>query len=143
MKKPMIHAFAGSIAILSIATFWLSTVVSELFLGTGAVVSVKHAIAVYGLITLVLAMAATGGSGFSLAKRRKGRLIDGKKKRMAFIAFNGILIMIPSALFLNHKAALGEFDATFYTVQVLELAVGLVQLTLMGMNFRDGLKLGG
>lgn len=88
-------------------------------------------------------MAATGGAGFSLAKARTGRLIDGKKKRMAFIAFNGILIMIPSALFLNHKAAIGGFDTTFYTVQVLELAVGLVQLTLMGMNFRDGLKLAG
>jgi hypothetical protein len=143
MKKAMIHALAGTIALLSIATFWLSTLISELFLGSGAIVIVKHAIAVYGLMALVPAMAATGGSGFSLAKVRKGRLIYAKKKRMALIAFNGILIMVPVALFLDHKAATGEFDATFYAVQMLELLVGLVQLTLIGMNFRDGLKLRG
>jgi hypothetical protein len=28
-------------------------------------------------------------------------------------------------------------------VQIVELVVGVVQLTLMGMNFRDGLKLAG
>jgi hypothetical protein len=31
----------------------------------------------------------------------------------------------------------------FYLVQMAELAVGLVQLTLMSLNFRDGLKLAG
>ena len=49
--------------------------------------------------------------------------------------------MIPSALFLNYKAAAGEFDVSFYAVQLVELVVGAVQITLMGMNFRDGLRL--
>jgi hypothetical protein len=49
--------------------------------------------------------------------------------------------MIPSALFLNYKAAAGEFDVSFYAVQLVELVVGAVQLTLMGMNFRDGRRL--
>ncbi|MDW5418258.1 hypothetical protein R6242_16960 [Iodobacter sp. CM08] len=143
MSKSIFHAVAGTAAMLIIATFWTSTLVSELFLGHAATAAVKHAIASYGLIALVIMMAATGGTGFSLGKERKGRLLEGKKKRMPFIAANGILIMIPSALFLNYKAALGEFDALFYSVQMLELMVGLVQLTLMGMNFRDGLKLAG
>jgi hypothetical protein len=128
---------------LTIATFWASTLVSELILSQEAIVAVKHSIVAYGLVVLVLAMAVTGGSGFALAKTRKGWLLEQKKKRMPIIALNGILVMIPAAIFLNFKAAAGEFDGLFYAVQVVELVVGVVQLTLMGMNFRDGLKLAG
>lgn len=41
------------------------------------------------------------------------------------------------------KTASGEFDAGFYAVQAVERIVGAAQLALMGMNFRDGLKLAG
>jgi hypothetical protein len=88
-------------------------------------------------------MAATGGSGFTLSKTHKGALLDRKKKRMAVIGVNGLLVMIPAAIFLNGKSTAGEFDALFYAVQVVELVIGVVQLALMGMNFRDGIKLEG
>jgi len=140
--KPIIHASAGTLAMLTIAVFWTSTLVSEIFLDYASVAAVKHAI-VYGLFLLVPFMAATGGSGFALGKMRKGPLLDQKKKRMAIIGANGLLVMIPAAIFLNGKAAAGEFDAMFYSVQVVELVVGVVQLTLMGVNFRDGLGLAG
>lgn len=65
--------------------------VSELFLDTQAVVAVKQTIARDGLLCLVIAMAATGGSGFALGKERKGRWIEEKKRRMPFIAGNGLL----------------------------------------------------
>lgn len=140
--KPIIHAIAGATAMIIITSFWISTLVSEIFLGYAAVATVKQAI-VYGLFLLVPFMAATGGSGFALGKTRKGWLLDQKKRRMAIIGTNGLLVMIPAAIFLNGKAAAGEFDALFYAVQVVELIVGVVQLTLMSMNFRDGLKLAG
>ncbi|MEI6116919.1 MAG: hypothetical protein WCP99_20445 [Burkholderiales bacterium] len=143
MKKSVMHATAGALAMLTVATFWMSTLLSELFMGQEAIAAVKHAIAYYGLIPLVMLMAGTGGSGFALAKGRKGRLVDGKKRRMKIIAAIGLLVMIPCALFLNSKAAVGDFDTTFYVVQVLELAVGVLQLTLLGRSFRDGLTLAG
>jgi len=140
--KPIIHAIAGTTAMLIIAGFWTSTLISEVFLDYAAVAAVKHAI-VYGLFLLVPFMAATGGSGFALGKTHKGWLLDRKKKRMAIIGANGLLVMIPAAIFLDGKAAAGEFDALFYAVQGVELIVGVVQLTLMGMNFHDGIKLAG
>ena len=138
--KPVFHVLAGTTAMLIIAGFWTSTLVSELFMDHAAVAAVKLGI-VYGLFLLVPCLAATGGSGFVLGKSRTERLLDQKKKRMRIIAANGLFVMIPSALFLNYKAAAGEFDVSFYAVQLAELAVGAVQLTLMGMNFRDGLRL--
>jgi hypothetical protein len=39
---------------------------------------------------------------------------------------NGILVLIPAALFLASKAQAAEFDTTFYAVQAHELAAGAV-----------------
>lgn len=49
MSKAPLHAVAGTLAMLLIATFWTSTAVSELFLDAAAVATVKHCIALYGL----------------------------------------------------------------------------------------------
>jgi hypothetical protein len=138
----IIHPVAGAIAILTIATFWLSTAASELFASTPTVVAVKSAIP-WGFLLLVPALTAVGGSGFALAKGRRGGLIGAKIKRMPFIAANGVLILIPSALFLASKARAGEFDMLFYAVQALELATGAMNITLLGLNMREGLMMKG
>jgi hypothetical protein len=46
---------------------------------------------------------------------------------MPIIAANGILILIPSALYLASKGRAGEFDSAFYAVQTLELAAGAAE----------------
>ena len=88
-------------------------------------------------------MALVGGTGFSASKNRKGQLIAYKKKRMPFIAVNGLLILTPCAIFLSLWATAGVFDTRFYTVQGIELLAGATNMTLMGLNMRDGLKMTG
>jgi hypothetical protein len=141
MKTP-VHGIAGSLALLCILSFWTATVVSETLLSDQAIVAVKHGI-LYGMLLLVPAIAAAGGSGFSLAAGRSGRRVERKRRRMPIIAANGLVILVPAAFFLYAKAAAGEFDPLFYAVQVLELIAGAVNLTLMGLNLRDGLVLTG
>lgn len=138
----ILHPIVGTVALLTIATFWFSTAISELFASKAVVASVKTAIP-WGFLLLIPALAAAAGSGFTLAKGRQAGLIGAKIKRMPWIAANGLLILIPSALFLASKAKAAEFDASFYAVQVLELAVGAVNITLLGLNMRDGLKMKG
>lgn len=137
-----IHPLAGALAILTIATFWLSTALSELFASQATVTAVKTAIP-WGFLVLIPVMAAAGGSGFSLAKGRRAGLIGAKARRMPMIAANGILVLIPAALFLASKAKAGEFDGAFNAVQTLELAAGAMNLALLGLNMRDGLKMAG
>lgn len=139
-SKP--HATFGAIALLCIATFWTSTVVSELFMEPAAVVAVKNAI-LAGMWVLVPAMAATGGSGFALAKGRSGRLIEVKSRRMKFVAANGLLVLLPSAFMLAAWANAGRFDGVFYALQALELLAGATNITLLALNMRDGMKLRG
>ncbi len=134
------HPVAGAVALFTIATFWLSTSLSELFASEAAVIAVKTAIP-WGLLLLVPALAMAGGSGFALAKGRRAGLVGAKARRMPLIAANGILVLVPAALFLAYKAAHAEFDGVFYAVQALELAAGAANISLLGLNMRDGLKM--
>jgi hypothetical protein len=137
------HFIAGLLATLTIAGFFLSTVIVELFGSHESVATVKAVIVMPGLFILVPAIAAAGGSGFYLSRSRQGRLVEAKKKRMPFIAANGLLVLIPCAIVLDRWAAADTIDSTFYLVQGLELLAGAANLTLMGLNIRDGLKMSG
>jgi hypothetical protein len=140
--KSKLHGFFGAIALLCIATFWASTVVSELFLHQASVVAVKNAV-LAGMWALIPAMAATGGSGFSLARTRRGRLVDLKGRRMKAVAANGLLVLLPSAWVLASWANAGLFDGAFYALQGVELLAGAINITLLALNMRDGLRLAG
>jgi hypothetical protein len=141
--KQITHRIAAITATLCIATFFTSTVLVELFGSHEAVATIKSLIVMPGLLILVPAIAVTGGTGFSLSKSRKGRLVEAKKKRMPFIGANGVLVLIPCAIFLDRWASAGVFDASFYLVQAIELIAGAVNLMLMATNIRDGLRMSG
>jgi len=137
-----IHPVAGALALVTIATFWLSTALTELFASQTVVTLVKATIP-WGFLLLIPALMAAGGSGFALAAKRRGGIIGTKIRRMPLIAANGVLVLIPAALFLASKARAAEFDTGFYAVQALELAAGAANIALLGLNMRDGLKMKG
>ena len=141
--KNKLHFIAAIIATLCIATFFTSTILVETFGSKETIANIKHLIVFPGLFILIPAMAMVGGTGFAIANKRKAGLISNKQKRMPFIAANGLLVLTPCAIFLNLWAEAGSFDTTFYIVQGVELLAGAINLTLMSMNMRDGLKLTG
>lgn len=136
----IIHPIAGALALLTILTFWTSTAITELFGSIQAIITVKSLIP-WGFLILVPAMALAGGTGFKIGGKWRGKLVTAKKKRMPIIAANGILVLIPAALFLSWKAQAGQFDTTFYAVQLIELVAGATNITLLGLNMRDGLRM--
>ncbi|MEX2962239.1 CDGSH iron-sulfur domain-containing protein [Microbulbifer sp. TYP-18] len=142
MMKTRVHAIAGIVSFLMIASFWTSTAVSELIGNEAAVTAVKNGI-LWGMAVLIPAMIITGGSGMSLGRGRNNPGVLAKKKRMPIIALNGLIILVPCAFFLASKANSGSFDSVFFAVQGLELIAGAMNLTLMGLNIRDGLRLTG
>ncbi len=141
--KIKIHLVAAIVATLCIASFFTASILVELLGSEASIFTVKNLIVTPGLFILIPALAITGGTGFACAKNRKGRLINGKKKRMPFIAANGLLILLPCAIFLNHWASVGIYDTKFYIVQGFELLAGAINLILMSMNMRDGLRMTG
>ena len=138
--KTVVHAGAGTIAMIPIAGFLTATLISELLLDATAILVVKKAI-LAGLCLLIPALAITGGSGFSLARGRHSPAIDRKRWRMKIIAANGLLVLLPLAILLYRRVDEGLLDGVFYAMQTLELLAGSTQLTLLALNFRDGRKL--
>ena len=135
-----IHAAAGAGAFLFIASFWSSTVFSELFGSHETVAAVKQTI-VYALFELIACMATAGATGMKMGGKSKHAAIAVKRRRMPFIAANGMLILLPCAFFLNSRAAAGQFDSVFYIVQSIELIAGAANLTLLGLSMKDGFSI--
>jgi len=141
MKSPIVkvHAAAATLALLLIISFFTGTLISELFGSQEQITAIKNAV-FYGIWLLIPAMAITGATGAKLAGKAKKGLIGNKMKRMPFIAMNGLLILIPAAIYLRSLALAGDFSSMFYSVQIVELIAGAINITLMTLNFRDGMK---
>ena len=135
-----VHPIAGGLALLTMLAFWTSTVAVELVGSTDDIVAVKHAI-MWGLLVLVPALAATGGTGFLRAGRSKNAHILAKKRRMQVVAPIGILVLVPCVLYLGATSSASGHGTYFHEVQAVELVAGAVNITLMSLNVRDGLRL--
>lgn len=140
--KVRIHAIAGLIGLMTILTFWTSTVASEL-LGRPETIAAVKAMILWGMLILVPAMITVAASGRSLVRGRSGEAVQAKARRMPIIALNGLLILVPCAIYLSGKAGSGDLDNWFYGVQALELMAGATNIVLMSLNARDGLRLTG
>jgi hypothetical protein len=141
MKKRA-HAIAGSLGLALITTFFVSSVLVELFGGDDAIARTKRLI-LFGIVVLVPSMMITGASGQALRGLRRGPRILIKQRRMIAIAAIGVAVLVPSAILLDRLAGAGDFGTTFYALQAVELIGGAVNITLMSLNFRDGLLLSG
>ncbi|WP_260027723.1 hypothetical protein [Leisingera caerulea] len=113
---------------------------SEAF-GTPETIALVKSRILIGMFALIPAMAIAGGSGMAIGRRRKDAPAAAKKKRMPLIAANGLLILLPAAFFLEAKASAGTFDGAFVFVQGVELLAGALNLTMMGLNIRDGRRM--
>lgn len=51
--------------------------------------------------------------------------------------------LYPVLSFSTVGAAAAQFDAAYYVVRAIELLAGAVNLILMGLNTRDGMKMSG
>ena len=135
-----VHRIAALFALICITSFLVATVLTELLATPSTVSLVKQAIVTPGLWILIPSLALTGVTGIVRSKNRCSETIRKKKRRMPIITANGVLILIPCALFLNSKASAGEFDTLFVLVQSLEIAAGIINLTLMIINVRAGMQ---
>lgn len=136
-----IHKVAAILAFLLITSFLTSTIIADLLATPAQISQVKSTILMF-IPGLILAMMATGLS----AKKLYPSAVTGKFKlkqtRLKVAAINGTLILLPAAIVLAKWSALGQFDGLYWTVQILEVIAGMTNLTMIGLNIRDGIRLG-
>ena len=138
------HLVAGMLAPLCLVTFFVSTLLTELLGSQVAVAQLKALIVTPGLWIMIPAVGSSRWQRHLPRQIAPGRLVDAKKKRMPFIAANGLLVLVPwRPSCWTDGPPPGRYDAPFYAVQLIELVAGAINLVLMGLNARDGLRLAG
>ncbi|WP_149303814.1 hypothetical protein [Pareuzebyella sediminis] len=144
MKRKTIvkaHIIATSIAVLTIGCFFSFSLIAEIIGNQEFIKQVKTGI-LYCLPVLLFAMPILGITGKKLAGKSQSPIVATKMKRMKFVAFNGI-ILISLAIYLYFRAINNNIDSTFLYVQIIELLFGAINLTLIGLNIKAGMKLSG
>lgn len=144
MKRKTIvkaHIIATSIAVVTIGCFFSFSLIAEIMGNHEFIKQVKTEV-LYCLPILLLAMPMLAITGKKLAGKSKSPIVATKMKRMKFVAFNGI-ILISLAIYLYFRAINNNIDSTFLGVQIIELLFGAINLTLLGLNIKAGMKLSG
>ena len=136
-----LHLAAALLATVIVTVFCAATLTVELLGTRPQIALVKQLIVFPGLAILIPALVVTGLSGNRLARGHRHPLVGRKMTRMRLIAGNGILILVPCALYLSHLASANRFDARFATIQGLEICAGITNIVLMALNIRDGLRI--
>ena len=132
MSRPMIvrvHLAAAVGAVVVIVTFLISSAVTELIGTAGEVHALRHDI-MLGLPLLIACLVMAALTGRRLGGRSKAPVVRRKQRRMTLIAALGVAVLVPCAVVLNYRA-MGALEIT-------ELVAGGLNLTLLGLNFRDG-----
>lgn len=137
----LLHAGAGILAWLLILSFFTSSLVAEIIGKATLILQVKTYI-FYTLPLMILLMPLAGISGVKLGGHSRHRVVLAKKRRMKFIAGNG-LVLITLATLLYFRVHTGKIDVTFHVLQLAEFIFGATNIVLMGLMIRDGLFLSG
>lgn len=139
--KAKLHAAAGGTAMLTILAFQALLWRAEASGYPEDILAARVAI-LWGVgLVLVPAMAGAGISGAVMGRGWKRPEIAAKARRMRVIAANGLLVLLPLAIALWWLASKGMVEERFFWLQRLEMLAGLVNLALLGLNMRAGLRL--
>jgi len=141
--KAKLHAAAGGVAMLTILAFQALLWRAEASGYPEDILAARVAILWGVALVLVPAMAGAGISGAVMGRGWKRPEIAAKTRRMRIIAANGLLVLLPLAIALWWLASKGMVEERFFWLQRLEMLAGLVNLAVLGMNMRAGLRLRG
>ena len=135
------HIAATAVATLTISCFFTFSLIAEIIGDPLFIKQAKTGI-LYCLPIMLIAMPILGLSGKKLAGNSKNPVIVQKMKRMKLVALNGVLL-ISLAIYLYYHAVYKTIDTTFLYVQIAELLIGGINLSLIGLNIRAGMQLSG
>ncbi|HEY0640398.1 MAG TPA: hypothetical protein VGD67_22435 [Pseudonocardiaceae bacterium] len=140
--RSRVHAVAGVLGLTLITLFLTTSVVVEL-VGDRATIAAAKQWILYGVAVLIPCLIVAGASGRSMMGPQPGPELRAKQRRMFVIAAVGLAVLTLCALLLQQLSAAGEFGLTFTLVQTVEFVAGAVNVTLMSLNVRAGLRLTG
>lgn len=92
----------------------------------------------FGLPVLIGCLVTAALSGRHLARNSRAAVIRRKQRRMRIVAAAGIVVLVPCALILDDLTASVSVGGVVTALEIAEMLVGALNLTLLVLNFRDG-----
>jgi hypothetical protein len=130
----------GTIALTLVSTSLLASMVSEFWYSQEVISEVKELI-LQGMLLLVAILSLTAIFGLILSKKRRGSIIEAKKKRMIWIFLIAILVLLPDAYLMNLHSQTEGTGWLYFLPLAIEYIFDVIILILLGLNFLDGGKL--
>lgn len=135
-----IHLTAAAGAVAVVIAFLAVSAVTELVGGVGEVRAARQGI-LLGLPLLIACLATAGITGSRLADRSRSAVVRAKRWRLAAAAVTGLVVLIPCALLLGFPPAAFAGSPQVTALEIIEWAFGSVNLCLLVLNFRAGLRI--
>lgn len=142
MKRKTIvkaHIAATIVAVFTIATFFTFSLIAEIRGNEDFIRKVKETI-LFSLPLMLFAMPILNITGNKLVGNSQNPIVLAKKKRMKLVLIIGIGL-ISLAIFLYYRSHYQRIDSVFFTAQIIEFVLGLTNLTLIGLNGKNGFQL--
>lgn len=136
-----IHKVCGILALLTISSFFLSSLYAEIN-GSHSVIRVIKTYIVFTIPLMLVLMPTCAITGKKMAGKSKSTIVKSKSNRVKFIALNGI-ILITLAIILYQRAINGKIDNTFLTIQIIEFIFGFTNIYMLFLMIKDGRILAG
>lgn len=108
--------------------------------GDAATIADAKRVALYAIVLLAPVMIALEQSGKRLAANSHEPFVRRKQRRLFALKVNGVCILIPSAIVLDRLSHAGQINTLFYAVKALLVLAASMNLILLALNFRDGLR---
>lgn len=108
--------------------------------GDPARIAAVKRLVLYAIVLLAPVMIALERIGKRLAADATAPFVRRKRQRLLALKINGVCILIPSAIGLDHLSHAGRIDVLFYMVKSVLVLAASANLILLALNFRDGLR---
>lgn len=138
MKNIKLHKAAGIIALITLSTFFISTIIIELLGDPESIKLLKLLIMIFALGVMVPSSILIGVTGKKIAKGYNSNLLKKKLNLFKYIQRIGPFILAPTgiALFLLSRA--DNFNLLFYAVQITELIAQFCSILLIITGIKTG-----
>lgn len=138
--KTLLHASAGVCALIMLLAYFVGTTITVLLYTPQDMILVEQTIlqSMWVYIPLIL---IAGAIGLLLGNKRKGLIVEAKKRRMFLVVVFSLFGLLPNCYLLANNLLKDEQVIVLFVLQAIEFAVEIISITLLILNLRDGIRL--
>lgn len=136
-----VHKVAGIIVLLTLVTFFLSTITIELLGDHEQIKWLKLFIMIFAIGLIAPFTIIIGKTGKKVSKGHDPKLLKKKSKLFKTIQRIGPFVLAPTGIVLYFMARSDSFNTVFYTIQLIELIAQLTSIVLIIIAINTGIQL--